>query len=115
MLFSTTLARRIALPALASMAFLTGSAVFGQAGGEVTFKQQCVMCHGADGSGNTGMGKTLKLRDLRSPDVQKMSDAELAALIAKGKGRMPAYESKLGNERIQAVVAYLRELAKTRK
>jgi cytochrome c6 len=112
MVFSMTLAKRIAFPALASMAFLTGSVAFGQAGGEATFKQQCAMCHGADGSGNTGMGKTLKLRDLKSPEVQKMSDSELVSLIAKGKGRMPAYESKLGDEKIKAVVAHLRELAK---
>jgi mono/diheme cytochrome c family protein len=58
------------------------------------------------------MGKMLKLRDLRSPDVQKMSDAQLSDLIAKGKGKMPAYQTSLGADKIHTVVAYLRELAK---
>ena len=70
------------------------------------------MCHGADGSGNTSMGKTFKLRDLRSEAVQKMTDAQLFDVIAKGKGKMPAYENNLGHDRIHAVVGYLRELAK---
>lgn len=80
--------------------------------GESTFKARCAVCHGADGSGHTGMGKMFKLRDLKSPEVQKMTDAQLTELISRGKGRMPAFEASLGKEKIQAVVGYLRELAK---
>jgi mono/diheme cytochrome c family protein len=102
------------------MALLASLAFFAPAGkaaasGEALFKKQCVMCHGADGAGNTGMGKTLKLRDLRSDEVQSMTDAQLSDVIAKGKGKMPGYEKNLGADGIQAVVGYLRELAKTKK
>lgn len=80
--------------------------------GQSTFKAKCVMCHGADGSGNTPMGKKMKLRDLRSPEVQKQSDAQLSEVIVKGKSPMPGYEKQLGKEKIRDVVAYLRELGK---
>jgi cytochrome c551 len=74
------------------------------------FKSKCAACHGADGKGNTGMGKSLKLRDLSSADVQKQSDADLETIITKGKGKMPAYEGKLTKEQIDNVVKYLRTL-----
>ena len=80
--------------------------------GESTYKSKCAMCHAADGSGNTTMGKKLKLRDLRSADVQKQSDAKFAEIIAKGKAPMPAYAKQLDEKKIDEVVAYLRELAK---
>jgi mono/diheme cytochrome c family protein len=79
--------------------------------GKATFNSKCAVCHGADGSGNTATGKNLKLRDLRSADVQKMSDADLTNLISKGKGKMPGYQTILGSEKIGQVVAYIRELA----
>jgi len=80
--------------------------------GESTYKAKCAMCHGADGSGDTPMGKKLKLKDLRSADVQKQSDAQLADVIAKGKSPMQAYEKTLDKDKIQQVVAYIRGLAK---
>ncbi len=76
------------------------------------FKQKCAMCHGADGKGDSSMGKTLKVRDLSSADVQKQSDADLTAIITKGKNKMPAYEGKLKPEEIKGLVAYVRSLAK---
>lgn len=45
--------------------------------GEATFKATCTACHGAFGSGSTVIGKKLNLRDLRSEEVQKLSDAQL--------------------------------------
>jgi len=76
------------------------------------FKLNCAICHGADGSGNTPMGKKLNVKDLRSEEVQKLSDAELTKIIAKGKGKMPAFDKKLKEEEINKLVAFIRELAK---
>jgi len=69
-------------------------------------------CHGADGSGNSAAGKTLKVRDFHDPDVQKQSDADLTAIIAKGKNKMPAYEKSLKPDEIKGLVAHVRELGK---
>lgn len=82
-----------------------------QSGAEV-YKSKCAMCHGADGKGETPVGKSLKLRDLGSADVQKQSDAELTAITADGKGKMPAYKSKLSADQIKQVVSYMRTFKK---
>jgi len=78
--------------------------------GAETFKGKCAVCHGADGKGNTGMGKSLKLRDLSSADVQKQSDADLVNIVTNGKDKMPKYDGKLTKDQINDVVKYVRTL-----
>lgn len=90
---------------------MIGPAAWGDSAGETLYKQKCTPCHAADGSGNNSMGKTLKIRDLRSPDVQKQSDAELTAIISKGKNKMPSYEKTLKPEDIAGLVGYIRSIA----
>ena len=62
-----------------------------EAGATLYRQKTCATCHGADGSGNTPAGKSLKARDLRAEEVQKQSDDELASAIADGRGKMPAF------------------------
>ena len=80
--------------------------------GADTFKARCAPCHGATGKGDTKMGQHLKLRDLSSADVQKQTEDELEAIIAKGKGKMPAYGAKLTREQIEDLVKFIRSLKK---
>ena len=80
--------------------------------GAALYKAKCAMCHGPDGKGQTGMGKSLKLRDLGSADVQKQTDADLVKITADGKGKMPAYKGKMTDAEISAVVAFIRTLKK---
>ena len=80
--------------------------------GADTFKTRCAPCHGATGKGDTKMGQHLKLRDLSSADVQKQTEDELEAIIAKGKGKMPAYGGKLTKEKIEDLVKFIRSLKK---
>jgi cytochrome c6 len=82
------------------------------ADGAALYKSKCAMCHAADGSGNTTMGKSMKLRDLRSPEVQKLTDKDLFTLTSDGKGKMPAYKAKMSEAEINALVAHLRALPK---
>jgi mono/diheme cytochrome c family protein len=77
------------------------------------FKAKCAMCHGPDGKGQTAVGKADKVPDFTSTDVQKQSDEELAAIIAAGKGKMPAYGKSLKPEQINGLVAYIRSLGKS--
>ncbi len=111
-MYSTGLSKKLVLPAVASLALVISPALFGQETGEAVYKRNCAGCHGADGSGQTAMGRTFKLKDLRTAEIQKMTDAQLAETVSKGKGKMPAYGSRLSHEQIQSVVGYLRELAK---
>jgi len=102
----------MAIPLVAFLILVPGSSRTdgAEAAGKTTYSGKCAACHAADGSGNTATGKSLKLRDLRSADVQKMSDADLTNIISKGKGKMPGYQASLGSEKIGQVVAYIREL-----
>jgi mono/diheme cytochrome c family protein len=84
---------------------------FADAGGD-TFKAKCAACHGTTGAGDTTMGKNLKLRDLGSPDVQKQTDDELTTIITAGKGKMPAYGSRLSKNQISELVKFIRTLKK---
>lgn len=85
--------------ALPTAAFADGTAIY---------KTRCTPCHGADGSGQTPVGKSLKVPDLRSAEVQKLSDAEIAKVLANGKGKMPA--STLSAADIKAVTGFIRTL-----
>ena len=76
------------------------------------YKGKCAMCHAADGGGDTTVGKNLKVRDLRSAEVQGQTDAQLLEVIAKGKGKMPAYEKTLGADKCKDLVAFVRTLKK---
>jgi cytochrome c6 len=96
--------------ALAGYSFLSAPARAADAG-EATYKAKCAMCHGPDGKGETPTGKAMKVRDLGSEDVQKMSDAELTEVITKGKGKMPAYKT-LSAEQVKDLVGYIRSLGK---
>ena len=86
---------------LATSAFADGAAIY---------KAKCASCHGADGSGSTPVGKTMKVRDLRSAEVQKQTDLELTKIISGGKGKMPAYGKQLSEADVASLIAHIRTL-----
>ena len=85
---------------------------------EDLYKAHCSSCHGADGSGSTTAGHKMGLRDLRSPQIQSLSDDELFQTIAYGvkhKQYPHAFVKRgLSEEQITQLVAYLRRLAKSK-
>jgi len=91
---------------------LAGTTPLAAESGADVFKAKCASCHGADGSGNTPVGTSLKLRDLSSAEVQAQSEADIKTIIEKGKGKMPAYGGKLTPEQIDAVAKYVKSLKK---
>jgi len=48
----------------------------------------------------------------KSPDVVKMSDPDLTAIIKAGKGKMPSFAGKLKDPDVTALVTYIRGLQK---
>ncbi len=79
--------------------------------GATLFQPNCLMCHGADGKG-TPTGKAFKVVDFHDPVVMKMSDADLATIISKGKNNMPAFGARLTPPEIESLVSYIRVLQK---
>jgi len=74
------------------------------------YKSKCAMCHGPDGKGETPTGKAMKARSFSSDEVKKESDADLTAIITKGKGKMPPFDKKLTDDQIKDLVKYIRSL-----
>ena len=85
---------------------------YAQSGGADIYKAKCLMCHGADGMGQTPAGKNLKAASFKDPAIVKVSDADMIAAVTKGKNKMPAYGGKLTDAQIRAAVAYIRTLQK---
>ena len=87
------------------------------ADGAAGYGKKCASCHGADGKGNTKMGKKLKCRDLSDAGVQaKLTDAAIKKSITDGvkeggKVRMKPVKG-LSAADIDAVVKYVRSLKK---
>ncbi|MBX3209304.1 MAG: cytochrome c [Labilithrix sp.] len=74
---------------------------------EITWRNQCASCHGAQGKGDGPQGPMFKAADLGRADWQaRVSDAEIARTIVDGKGRMPKFD--LPDEIVQGLVARVR-------
>jgi len=77
------------------------------------YLDKCSVCHGEDGKGQTAKGKKLKVKDISSAEVKKMTDAEFLNAILKGKGQdMDAFEKELGADMCKKLSTYMRSLAK---
>lgn len=75
----------------------------------------CRFCHGDDGRGNTPVGAAYipVPRDLNAPRVAQMTDGELCAAMANGKGHESVLPATVPLERRWYIVWYLRELSRT--
>jgi len=87
------------------------AAASGNDPGQSTFEVHCATCHAPNGSGDTVVGKSMKIPDLRAPEVQRQPDAQLADVIANGKGPMPGFKSNLSKDEIDALVKHVHQLA----
>jgi cytochrome c6 len=68
------------------------------------FASKCAACHGKDGTGSP-VGKKMGAKDLTK---DKDSQAEIAATITNGKGKMTAFKGKLTPEEIDALAKYVK-------
>jgi mono/diheme cytochrome c family protein len=100
----------IALLSLSLLAFPHFAAA--QAEGQKLFDSTCAKCHGADGTGNTVVGKAVGAKDLGSPEAKKLTDAEVYTQIDQGKGNMPPFGGTLNKAQIDSLIPIVREFAK---
>ncbi len=92
--------------------FAASHASLAQNSGASDFKAKCAACHGEDGLGNTPMAKALAVQSYKAPDVLKLSDVDLIAVIKNGKNKMPAFAGKLTDAQIKDLLSYIRKLQK---
>ena len=80
--------------------------------------KHCLKCHGADGKGETKMGRQSGVKDYTDPKVQAELKDENAikiikeGIVEKGKKKMDPYGEKLTDDEIKALVAYIRGFKK---
>ena len=92
--------------------FSLSRASLAQDSGADTFKAKCQVCHGTDGQGNQ-MGKALGVVPYNAPEVRKLSNADLTAIIKNGKNnKMPAFGAQLTDAQIKDVLKYIHTLQK---
>ncbi len=87
------------------------AATFAQGDGADTYKAKCAMCHGADGLAAGPAGKAMGVPPITAP-AYKAPEADLIATTKAGKGKMPAFASKLTDPQIKDVIAYMMTLKK---
>jgi len=99
----------------ASLTFILGSALSFAAPAAENWENHCAKCHGADGKGQTKIGKKLKLRDYTDAAVQAaMTDEEIikvtadGAIDANGKEKMKGFKDELSEQEIKDFVAFIR-------
>lgn len=85
---------------------------------KANYQKDCQKCHGADGKGQTIMGKKLKAKDYTDAAVQKkFTDEEAVKIIREGKKEgdkaiMKAYKDQYSEQEVKDLVAYVRKFAK---
>lgn len=95
---------------------LAGAAMLSQAApASENWDNLCTKCHGADGKGQSKIGKKLGLKDYTDAKVQaEMKDADMAKAISEGvkdkdgKERMKAF-TDLTPAEVTDLVAYIRK------
>lgn len=74
---------------------------------DLAWRRNCATCHGAVGRGDGPQGPMVRAPDLTRPDWQaNISDEEMAAIIRKGKNKMPAFD--LPDQVVQGLVQRIR-------
>jgi mono/diheme cytochrome c family protein len=103
--------KQIAAFSIAFLALSASSAFAADAtAGHADYDKSCKSCHGATGAPNAAIAKMLSvtMRDLSSPEVQALSDADLKKDITDGKGKMKPMKTVPSDD----VVAYMRTFKK---
>jgi cbb3-type cytochrome c oxidase subunit III len=78
------------------------------------FEKNCAKCHGKDGRAKTFRGKVTGARNLTDEAWQaKASDEQIKSAIKTGPDEMPAFEGKLSEAEIDALLAYVRKFRGT--
>ena len=112
---------KMALAALAGLA-LAATGIWAQeaktvSSGKALYGQKCASCHGKQGEGMAKMATMLKAKIRNWGEVAATPDT-LAAwkkITTDGKGKMPAFKTKLSAAEMDSVMAYAQTLVKPAK
>ena len=93
---------------LALVVSLASAVGFAQSG-DATYAAKCKTCHGATGTPAPAMAKMMGIKAASDPDIKKLSEAQMVAVVKAGKGKMKPIAG-LTDAQVKDVVAYYRGL-----
>ncbi len=93
------------LLSLAAAAVLAAGAPARADDGGQMYGKKCLACHGLDGAGDKPLGRKSGAPDLRRSGL---SQDEIEAVIAQGRGKMMGYKDRLTAEQISAIAGYVK-------
>jgi mono/diheme cytochrome c family protein len=99
---------------VAGAAFAAAAALTHAAPAAENWDNHCAKCHGADGKGQTNIGKKLKVKNYTDAKVQaELTDDAMTKAISEGvmenaKERMKGFKDELSPAEIKDLVAYIR-------
>jgi len=104
--------RMLLIAGIVLLGAFIGSAADPKAG-KAVYDKSCKNCHGPDGAPVESVAKMFKveMKDLRSGDVQALSEADVAKIVSGGKGKMVAQKAVTGAA-VNDVAAYVKTLKK---
>lgn len=73
--------------------------------GQDLFERTCAVCHG-----NGGEGSATRPALNEGSNAASLSDEQIRGVISVGPGAMPGFSSRLSEEQIDSLIAYLRRL-----
>lgn len=87
---------------------------------QLLFLAKCANCHGRDGGAHTAAATRMKVADLRSKEIQQMSDEELYSATADGVGHKSyphafLRSGLLREDQIRDLVKYIRTFQRPQK
>jgi len=103
---------KIILTAITGLTLAAGAYAADAKAGAAIYDKSCKSCHGADGTPNPAVAKMMKvdnMKDLKSPEVQKMSAADLKKVITEGQGKMKPITAVTGSS-VDDVIAHVKTL-----
>ncbi len=79
--------------------------------GKAVFTKKCRTCLGAEGQGNPGMAKVLKveIKHLGSEEIQAKSDDDIKKSMTEGVGKMKPVKD-LSDDDVANIIAFVRTI-----
>jgi mono/diheme cytochrome c family protein len=88
----------------------TGSNASSASESRALFVSNCARCHGAVGNADTESAQLYDVPVISGGRLRRKSNTRLTAIVARGKGSMPAFGKKLTKAQIASLVAYVKKL-----
>ena len=93
---------------LAATVLLAGSMCFAEDGAAI-YNARCKTCHGATGTPNAAMAKSMGIKPVSDPSIKALTVAQIEATVKNGKNKMKPIAG-LTDPQVKAVAEYFKSL-----